>query len=252
MKTNTSFHQNSYMNQSVDSNDVLANFDFREIEEKDPSLSEGHKMLYDREVPFELRLEDSNGPQEVASFEALRCKILLGGEESNPSLGGEESNPSQIRLELSCENDLFFHFTSDIDEETYKIMQENQKLTVKFVEFSNLVKRLFNNCINEPQSYIAVFIMQKEGTARLDFIQNIEYKFIELLSIDFVNSPDDTVRKQISYRYNALRTKLELMQNRIQAISNIVRIKNPSLLLQIQKAPAKLNLTSKSGNYSVK
>ena len=86
--------------------------------------------------------------------------------------------------------------------------------------------------------------MQKEGTARLDFIQNIEYKFIELLYIDFVNSPDDTVRKQISYRYNALRTKLELMQNRIQAISNIVRIKNPSLLLQIQKAPAKLNLTS--------
>ena len=243
MKTNTSIHQNSYMNQSVDSNDVLANFDFREIEEKDPSLSEGHKMLYDREVPFELRLEDSNGPQEVASFEALRCKILLGG---------EESNPSQIRLELSCENDLFFHFTSDIDEETYKIMQESQKLTVKFVEFSNLVKRLFNNCINEPQSYIAVFIMQKEGTARLDFIQNIEYKFIELLSIDFVNSPDDTVRKQISYRYNALRTKLELMQNRIQAISNIVKIKNPSLLLQIQKAPAKLNITSKSGNYSVK
>ena len=235
MKTNTSLHQNSYMNQSVDSNDVLANFDFREIEEKDPSLSEGHKMLYDREVPFELRLEDSNGPQEVASFEALRCKILLGG---------EENNPTQIRLELSCENDLFFHFTSDIDEETYKIMQESQKLTVKFVEFSNLVKRLFNNCINEPQSYIAVFIMQKEGTARLDFIQN--------LSIDFVNSPDDTVRKQISYRYNALRTKLELMQNRIQAISNIVKIKNPSLLLQIQKAPAKLNLTSKSGNYSVK
>ena len=47
-------------------------------------------------------------------------------------------------------------------------------------------------------------------------------------------------------------TKLELMQNRIQAISNIVRIKNPSLLLQIQKAQAKLNLSSKSGNYSVK
>ena len=129
-------------------------------------------------------------------------------------------------------------------------MQESQKLTVNFPEFSNLVKRLFNNCINEPQSYIAVFIMQKEGTARLDFIQNIEYKFIELLSIDFVNSPDETVRKQISYRYNAIRTKLELVQNRIQAISNIVKIKNPSLLLQIQKAPAKLNRTTKSGFYS--
>ena len=229
-------YNNSNNSMSDSSSNVLANFDFSEIDAKDPSLSEGHKLIYNREVPFELRLEDNEGPQEVASFEAIRCKILIGG---------EENNPIQIRLELSCENDLFFHFTSDIDEETFKIMQESQKLTVKFLEFSNLVKRLFNNCINEPQSYIAVFIMQKEGTARLDFIQNIEYKFIELLSIDFVNSPDDTVRKQISYRYNALRTKIELVQNRIQAISNIVKIKNPSLLLQIQKAPAKLNLTSK-------
>jgi hypothetical protein len=241
MKSTSSFHQSSYFNQTTDSNDIIASFDFRDIEEKDPSLSEGHKMLYDREVPFELRLEDNNGPQEVASFEALRCKILCGG---------VENNPIQIRIELSCENDLFFHFTSDIDEETFKIMQESQKLTVNFVEFSNLVKKLFNNCINEPQAFIAVFIMQKEGTARLDFIQNIEYKFIELLSIDFVNSPDETVRKQISYRYNAIRTKLELIQNRIQAISNIVKMKNPSLLLQIQKAPARLNMTTKTGNPS--
>ena len=239
MKSSSSVNQNSFLNQSADSNDILSSFDFREIEEKDPSLSEGHKLLYDREVPFELRLEDSNGPQEVASFEVIRCKILLGG---------TENNPTQIRLELSCENDLFFHFTSDIDEETFKIMKENQKLTVNFPEFSNSVKRLLNNCINESQSYIAVFIMQKEGTARLDFIQNIEYKFIELLSIDFVNSPDDTVKKQITYRYNKIRTKLELEQNRIQTISNIVKNKNPSLLLQIQKAPTKMNKTMRFSN----
>ena len=241
MRNNTSINQSTY-NYNSENNDVIANFDFSEIEEKDPSLSEGHKMLYDREVPFELRLEDNNGPQEVASFEALRCKILIKN---------EDNSQFQIRIELSCENDLFFHFTSDIDEETFKIMQENQKLTVNFVEYSNLVKRLFNNCINEPQSYIAVFIMQKEGTARLDFIQNIEYKFIELLSIDFVNSPDDTIRKQISYRYNALRTKLELMQNRIKVINNIIKIKNPSLLLQIQKAPLRFNMMNKkTGNNS--
>ena len=229
----TKSNYSNFNNSISDSSNVLANFDFSEIDAKDPSLSEGHKLIYNREVPFELRLEDNEGPQEVASFEAIRCKILLGG---------EENNPIQIRIELSCENDLFFHFTSDIDEETYKIMQENQKLTVNFSEFYNLVKRLFNNCINEPQSYISVFIMQKEGTGRLDFIQNIEYKFIELLSIDFVNSPDDTVRKQIGYRYNALRTKMEMMQERIIAINNIIKIKNPSLLHQINKTPSKFNM----------
>ena len=223
--TKSSIYTNSNITKDSDNNNILCNFDFSEIDSKDPSLSEGHKLIYNREVPFELRLEDNDGPQEVASFESIRCKVLTAGD-----------------VELSCENDLFFHFTSDIDEETYKIMQENQKLTVNFKEFSNLLKRLFNNCINEPQSYISVFIMQKEGTGRLDFIQNIEYKFIELLSIDFVNSPDDTVRKQIGYRYNALRTKMEMMQERIIAINNIIKIKNPSLLHQINKTPSKFNM----------
>jgi len=87
-----------------DGNTILGNFDFSQIEELDPSLSEGHRLAYDREVPLELRLEDSNGPQEVASFEAIRAKILIMG---------DETNPTQIRVELSCENDLFFHFTNE-------------------------------------------------------------------------------------------------------------------------------------------
>jgi hypothetical protein len=85
-------------------NTVLGNFDFSAIEELDPSLSEGHRLAYDKEVPFELRLEDTNGPQEVASFEAIRTKILVIG---------DEHNPQQVRLEFSCENDLFFHFTNE-------------------------------------------------------------------------------------------------------------------------------------------
>jgi hypothetical protein len=40
----------------------FTNIDFSDIEEKDPSLSEGHLLIYDREVPFELRLEDTSGP----------------------------------------------------------------------------------------------------------------------------------------------------------------------------------------------
>jgi hypothetical protein len=85
-------------------NTVLGNFVFSRIEELDPSLSEGHRLAYDREVPFELRLEDDNGPQEVASFEAIRAKLLIIG---------DDQAPSQIRIELSCENDLFFHFTNE-------------------------------------------------------------------------------------------------------------------------------------------
>jgi hypothetical protein len=85
-------------------NNVFGNFDFSSIEEQDPSLAEGHRLVYDREVPFELRLEETTGPQEIASFEAIRAKILIIG---------DDSVPAQIRIELSCENDLFFHFTCE-------------------------------------------------------------------------------------------------------------------------------------------
>ena len=83
---------------------LLSNIDNISIEETDPSLLEGHRLSFDREVPFELRLDDSHGPHEVASFEAIRVKMLIIG---------EDNNPTQIRIELSCENDLFFHFTCE-------------------------------------------------------------------------------------------------------------------------------------------
>ena len=49
--------------------------------------------------------------------------------------------------------------------------------------------------------------MQRDGQARLDFIQNMSYKFVELLSCNFARSPDELVRQQITYRYNALKVR---------------------------------------------
>lgn len=128
-------------------------------------------------------------------------------------------------------------------------MQDNQKLCINFKDYAGLNKKLFNNCITEPHCYIAVFVMHKNGEARLDFIQYIEYKYIELLSLEFSNSQDDIVRKQIAYRYNSLKTKLSFMQDRVNSISNIIKLKNPSLLLHIQKLipssnTGKLNLST--------
>ena len=43
----------------------------------DPSLADGHNVVFDREAPFELRIQDPNsGPQEVGTLEAIRVKIL--------------------------------------------------------------------------------------------------------------------------------------------------------------------------------
>uniref|UniRef100_A0A7S3GQY0 Spindle assembly abnormal protein 6 N-terminal domain-containing protein n=1 Tax=Spumella elongata TaxID=89044 RepID=A0A7S3GQY0_9STRA len=94
-----------------------------------------------------------------------------------------------------------------------------------------------NSCIKEPHSYLAVFVMQRDGNARLDFIQNMEYKFVELLACNFQASPEEVVRQQITFRYNSVKSRLALMQGRLQDINALVKVKSPALLLQLHKAP---------------
>ena len=215
-----------------DKGDIIMNsFDFSAIEEMDPSLSEGHHVTYDREVPFELRIQDAgSGPQEVGTLEAIKTKVLVLG---------EDSSPRHIKVELTSENDLFFHYIHSMDETGFRRMQESQKLMIEFSELGTILVRMLNACIKEPHSFLAVFIMHRDGRARLDFIQNIEYKFIELLSLDFVASSEECVRQQITYRYNSVKSKLAILQARLQDISALVKVKNPSLLLQLQRNPKK-------------
>jgi len=142
-----------------------------------------------------------------------------------------------VKLELTSENDLFFHYTHVIDEAGFKEMHEVQKLMIEFGDYPGVLIKMLNSCVKEPHSFMAVFLMQKDGKSKLDFIQNIEYKFIELLSCDFTSSAEEIVRQHITYRYNAVKSKVALMQARLQDINSLVKVKNPSLLLQLQKSP---------------
>mmetsp|Transcript_27406 Transcript_27406/g.66083 ORF Transcript_27406/g.66083 Transcript_27406/m.66083 type:complete len:241 (+) Transcript_27406:35-757(+) len=214
------------MNRSTAS--AFDQFDFSAIEDMDPSLSEGHRVVYDRECPFELRVQSEAGPQEVGTLEAIQCKILVLG---------DESNPQHVRIELTSENDLFFHYTHSLDESSFRRMQEQQKLMIDFTDYVTCVLKMLNSCIKEPHSFLAVFLMHTDGNARLDFIQNMEYKFVELLSCDFVASPEEVVRHQITFRYNSTKSKLALVQSRLKDVNGLVKSKNPSLLLQMQKQP---------------
>ena len=93
--------------------------------------------------------------------------------------------------------------------------------------------------VQEPHGHLAVFFMQRDGSARLDFIQNMEYKFVELMSLTYIAAADDLAREQLTFRYNSMKARLALMQARLQDINALVKVKNPSLLLQLQRTPQK-------------
>jgi hypothetical protein len=85
-------------------------------------------------------------------------------------------------------------------------------------------RTVLNNCIKEPHSHLAVFVIEREGLARLDFIQNMEYKFVELLSCNFIASPEDVIRAHICFRYNTLKSRLALVQARLQDIESLIKV----------------------------
>ena len=202
-------------------------FDFSLIDDLDPSLADGYRVLYDREVPLEIRHQHSNEYVRGGTMETLKIKLLI--------LGPEDS-PSSIRVELSSESDLFFHYIHCIEEIGYRKIQESQKLMVEFPDYPNILVRMLNASIREPHIYNGVFTLYTDTEGRLDFIQNMEYKFVELMSCSFSRSSEETVQHQITYRYNSMKQRLNVMQTRLLDINTLVKIKNPSLLLQLQKS----------------
>ena len=128
---------------------------------------------------------------------------------------GDDSDVRSVKMELSTESDLFFFYTHTCDLESFHAMQEQQKLMVDFADYANVLIRMLNNCIREPHNHLAVYLLQADGRARLDFIKNMEYKFVVLLSVDFMRSTDDAIRQHITFRYNAMKARLQVLQTRL-------------------------------------
>ncbi|KAL6748222.1 hypothetical protein V8C86DRAFT_2884612 [Haematococcus lacustris] len=217
-------------------------FSYPDIEEADPSLVDGYQLFFEREVPVELRSASTvDIPSEVGALEAIRAKILVKG---------QPSNLEAVKVELSSEANLFFHYTHTMDARLFAAVQESQRLLVDFNDYPTVLLRMLHSCVREPHLQIAVLVMQPNGEARLDFIQNMEYKFVELLSCRYVASSEEMVRAQVSYRYNVVKARMQLMQARLADINAMVKVKNPSLLLQLQKSPPRVPGAAGFGGFS--
>lgn len=204
------------------------------LEGLDPSLADGFKISYEREIPLEIRacldsksssaaFNDANSRPNV---ESIKVKLLV--------LGSNDS-PTVVRLELSSEADLFFHYMHIIDESAFREIQHSQKLMVDFADYPNVLIRMLNACVREPHIHLGLFSLLSENEASLNFIQNMEYKFVELMSCNCTQSPAEVIQNQITYRYNSMKQKVSILNTRLHEINSLVKTKNPSLLLQLQK-----------------
>ena len=125
-----------------------------------------------------------------SSFEPIRCKLLS-------DTINQEGIPKRVKLEISWESDFLFHYTNIVDEQTFSDMKKKQDIKIDFPQYCNLVIKICYNCIKIPDTYIGLFTIKEEGTSKLVFIKGSDFKFLELLLLDFKKTPDEIIQKHI-------------------------------------------------------
>jgi len=148
----------------------------------------------------------------------------------------------RIRVELSSSTDLFFHYSYTAEEGEFAMLPEAQKLLVDFPDFPNSLMRMLTACVVSPSTHLAVLVVSRrsgaKGATRLEFFElSHEVKFAELLSLRFEVTAAEVANKHISYRFNAMKSKLALTEQRLLEINTLVKTKNPALLQHLQRTP---------------
>lgn len=190
----------------------------------DPSLSKSYTEKYSAFLPVELR--NFEAPNQLGNVENLTLRIFIKG---------PDNNPKEVKIELQSEEDLFFHYVHYRNVDTFRDMQQKHKLLIKLKDYPKLLQELLTNVISSPTMFIAVFYMDQEGLGRLDIVQNMSYKFMEVISCEFKISPDDVVRKSIIYRYNQQVSKMKDTEEQINEMEKLIRHRAAGLLPAVKK-----------------
>ena len=208
-------------------------FTNEEIDQKDPSLDGEYIKFYEEEIPFELRIEGKKPPND-SIFVKLIFKILID------SL---DDNFSKVKLEIVCDKDLFFYYSTEIDLDVFNKFKMKQKLLNKFEDFPDLLAKYLDLCINEPKNYLLVFNVKKNKSAIMELNENLNIKCAEVLNLNF--SPvtnDDIIRKQIIYRYKSLKTILNIVKERANIINDVLNESDPELIPVVKKKVSKIKI----------
>ena len=198
----------------------------------DPSAAKGFVMSFQTQIPVELRIIET--ADQLGTIENIDLKLFIKG---------PKNDPKEIKIELSSEVDLFFHYTHIRNVDNFRDLQRKHKLLIKLTEYPALMDNLLKNVINSPTQYLAVFYMDRNGAGRFDIVQNISYKFLELVSCEFQISADELVRKSIIYRYTIQKNMMNEIEQQILALEELLRHRAPGVL-QTFKKQAKLSTSS--------
>lgn len=235
--------RNNYQNEEISDlnsrninlEDAIPKPNLSSIESKDPSLSGGFKIVYNKEVPLDLKHQTNEGLEDIASCELIRFKVLSDATSEN-------STPTRVKIELSWEKDILFHYTNIIDEQKFLDIKKEQKFVIDFPQYCNTIQKICDNCIDNTDIYIGEFTIEKNGISELRFIKSTPFKYIDLLLLEFKNSPNEIIKKQMLYKFAYIKSQLEYNKKAIKAAGDVILECNPDIMNPILDNNDKYNL----------
>jgi hypothetical protein len=90
-------------------------------------------------------------------------------------------------------------------------------------------------CIKETNNYTCVLFENKISEHRLDIIENLEYKRIVLLSLDFIELDEEMLKNYVIYRFTKIKMNKQIINKKLKDVLSLLKIKNPQVLIEIDK-----------------
>ena len=145
----------------------------------------------------------------------MHLRILIRGDEQDPESIGS------IKLELTSEEDIFFHYVCELNEEIMNELIQEQGLTIEYKDTLRIIHKLLDD-ISKHEARAVLVLDNVAETANLHFQQDAEFRVDDLLVLTFAESKVDLIKMAISHRINATSQMNMLVQERIRDICKII------------------------------
>ena len=95
-------------------------------------------MVYQKEMNVEVRLAGDDGEADgtEGTMEPVEIKVLVKG---------SKKSPESLKIELTSESDLFFHYSKIETLDTFEELKLSQKLNLEFDGFIGLLVKLLTS-----------------------------------------------------------------------------------------------------------
>ena len=83
--------------------------------------------------------------------------------------------------------------------------------------------------------------MGREQRPQVQLVENLEYKQLPLLLLDCEERRGEHIKTDITYRYSCMKARYAYLEKKLKDITSIIKLKSPSLLLQVQSGRGSQN-----------